>query len=336
MYQFRFRTRNSGSRRVLSPRAGLTLLEMMVGLLVSSILMTGIGSAIYISLQGVRETTKPSSPISETAGALNQVQGEMSHALRFTERTNTAATFQVPDRDANGTPETVRFAWSGVAGDPLTRTYNGGSPATVIDGVNHFDLAYPLRDMIGTEPVSLVNVEGAEQTHIFHKIVSGGSFWGIKISGSTRIAQEFQVPFVANVVSWTITKIEFLALTEKSLDGTLRVEITTKDLNGNPSTTPLSYVDIPESSFSNSPTWTPQISIPPVRGLTAGQELFLVLRDIGSGSSGRVVYQENGSPMTPLTHYRVSTDGGSSWSSPNNTTDLLFYIYGTYTTEEAL
>ena len=40
---------------------------------------------------------------------------DLQLATGFTERTTKAATFTVPDRDGDSKPETLRYAWSGVA-----------------------------------------------------------------------------------------------------------------------------------------------------------------------------------------------------------------------------
>ena len=44
-------------------------------------------------------------------------------------------------------------------------------------------------------------------------------------------------------------------------------------------------------------------------------------------------YECDASPMTPGTHWMTSTNGGATWSSPNDTYDMQFYVYGTVTTK---
>jgi hypothetical protein len=68
---------------------------------------------------------------------------EVQYALTVTEYTATAITVTVPDRtDANTNPETIRYAWSGVAGAPVTRSYNGGAAVSVVPSVQSFTLEY--------------------------------------------------------------------------------------------------------------------------------------------------------------------------------------------------
>ena len=62
--------------------------------------------------------------------ALVELLADLEFALAFSEKTDHALTFTVPDRDGDFISETIRYAWSGTPGDPLTRQYNGGAVAT--------------------------------------------------------------------------------------------------------------------------------------------------------------------------------------------------------------
>ena len=55
-------------------------------------------------------------------------------------------------------PETIRYAWSGTPGDPLTRQYNGGTVLNVSDYVQFFSLDYSKRagQMQGPPSVLLI------------------------------------------------------------------------------------------------------------------------------------------------------------------------------------
>jgi hypothetical protein len=66
---------------------------------------------------------------------------DLQTAKSFTERTATAVTFTVPDRDGDNIDETIRYAWAGTPGDPLTYQLNGGTATTLADDVQQFNLA---------------------------------------------------------------------------------------------------------------------------------------------------------------------------------------------------
>ncbi|MBP90055.1 MAG: hypothetical protein CMJ64_25665 [Planctomycetaceae bacterium] len=53
--------------------------------------------------------------------------------------------FTVPDRDADGDVETIRYSWSGTAAASLMREYNGGTAVGVVDDIHAFSLAYTVQ-----------------------------------------------------------------------------------------------------------------------------------------------------------------------------------------------
>lgn len=70
---------------------------------------------------------------------------DLERATGFTERTATSATFTVPDRNGDGRPETLRYAWSGTPGAPLTLQMNGGTIQNLATNVQQFQLTYRTR-----------------------------------------------------------------------------------------------------------------------------------------------------------------------------------------------
>ncbi|MEZ6134996.1 MAG: hypothetical protein R3C53_08820 [Pirellulaceae bacterium] len=123
-------------------KRGHTLLEMVAAMTAASILMGGLSAAVIVTSKAFR----PESTAMHAKTTSNLAQGDLLNDLRlatsFSERTNTAATFKVPDRDGDGLRETLRYAWSGTQGDPLTLSYNGSAPFVVANDVRHFSLNY--------------------------------------------------------------------------------------------------------------------------------------------------------------------------------------------------
>ena len=125
------------------PRPGYTLLELVVASAGATFLVIGLGSSLYIAAQAVDPSNTPTNAAIQGNSALTDLMADVELATSFSERTPTAITFSVPDRNNDGNPETIRYAWSGTPGDPLTREYNGGAPATVVDNVHDFALDLP-------------------------------------------------------------------------------------------------------------------------------------------------------------------------------------------------
>jgi len=142
--------RSLSCRKPSRYRPGFTLAELLVAVGTTSVLMAGLMSCILIAGRALDEDRIVSAKQLQAGETLDQVLGDLHDAMSFSERTANAVTFQVPDRTGDELPETIRYSWSGIAGDPLRKEYNGSAPETLVTDVNQFDLIYSLRIMTGT------------------------------------------------------------------------------------------------------------------------------------------------------------------------------------------
>lgn len=118
---------------------GFTLVELVLTCAVLSILLLGLSAAMLVAIRAVESAAAgPAARTLQASDILSQLAADLSVAQGFTERTDTAVTFTVPDRDGVNGAETIRYALSN---GTLTRTYNGTS-VTVATGVQHFRLTY--------------------------------------------------------------------------------------------------------------------------------------------------------------------------------------------------
>jgi Tfp pilus assembly protein PilV len=122
-----------------------TLVEAMISMVVVAIILGAVSSLMLLTTRQVNATTGGSANLSKAALLSEQIAAELSVAKSVTERTAAAITLTVPDRNSDGQDETIRYAWSGVPGDPLTRKYNNGTPANVAENVCSFNLDYLLK-----------------------------------------------------------------------------------------------------------------------------------------------------------------------------------------------
>lgn len=127
-------------RRVGTPRA-FSIIELVVGMAAMSVLVLGTSSAIILSSRALPTPTGKLQRTKDTRAALDQVHAELALAVEITELTATTIAFTVADR-GHGDPgsETIRYSWSGTAGQPLYREYNGGDKAILSNGVTRFAL----------------------------------------------------------------------------------------------------------------------------------------------------------------------------------------------------
>jgi Tfp pilus assembly protein PilV len=127
--------------------AGFTLLEIALSCFIVGVIMLAIVSTMAIGREGLSSSAIITANASQGSQVVQMIMLDVSLATAITEQTATAITMTVPDRDGDGQPETIRYAWSGVAGAPLTRQYNGGTAATLADNVYQFNLTYLIKTL---------------------------------------------------------------------------------------------------------------------------------------------------------------------------------------------
>jgi len=138
---------------------GLTLVELLVSIAVTMVLMLAIGSTMLIATHAFPDVNGPANVIIVASEAAEQLAAELQYAVTFTERTANAVEFTVADRNADEAPETIRYEWSGTAGDPLTRQYNGASIVAVLDSVQEFNLSYDIETILATYYLRTVQIK---------------------------------------------------------------------------------------------------------------------------------------------------------------------------------
>ncbi|MCH7925855.1 MAG: prepilin-type N-terminal cleavage/methylation domain-containing protein, partial [Planctomycetes bacterium] len=115
-------------------RRGFTLVELVAAMTVMTILMMGMGSAMIIASRAIPNDKSPMSIATESRNVLDRLTEDLLYAISVSEKAATALTFTVADRGHGAAgPETIRYAWSGTPGDPLTLEYNGASAVNLVD-----------------------------------------------------------------------------------------------------------------------------------------------------------------------------------------------------------
>ena len=131
-------------------QSAYTLMELVIASSSAAILMGGMGSALYVASQSLDMAEGRTVSKGTMSRAVDQIVRDLEHARQFTERTSTAMTFTVPDRDGDGLPETIRYAWSGTVGDPLTYELNESDGGTLLDEVESLNFDYLTRTIAGS------------------------------------------------------------------------------------------------------------------------------------------------------------------------------------------
>ena len=140
-------------------RRGFTLVELVVSSVSASLLIAGIGSAMFLAMTAAETDTSVMNTL-EAGWLIDELSAELQTALYFKERTATSVKFVVADQTGDNNTETIHYSWSGTAGDPLTRTFNSQSAINIAEDVHGFSLAYAVEATSEDVRVMLVASNG--------------------------------------------------------------------------------------------------------------------------------------------------------------------------------
>ena len=135
-------TRSHAGRPPRRGRGAFTLLEVLLSTAIVVVLLGGVVGTMFLAQRSMAAGTDAADRMVTEARVTQMIDMDVSLATAIPERTNQAVTLVVPDRTGDGQSETIRYAWSGVPGDPLTRQFNGGAAAVIAANVYQFNLTY--------------------------------------------------------------------------------------------------------------------------------------------------------------------------------------------------
>lgn len=309
-----------------APCRGLTLVEVIASMSVAALALGGITSALVIASRATDSNTGPSAQTTDARIVTDRITADLNHTLSFSEQTTRAVTFNVPDRNGDGTNETIRYAWSGTPGDPLTQINSTGDEIVVAENVDDFQLSYLTRPPFVTLPA-----ETTATTLLSHYDPSYGTSKNYSVDQSHWCAQYFKPNMPKNAVSWNVNYI-YLALKQDNFGRIMKFEIQTANARQTPTGQVMETVSVYSNNIPLSYTWS-SVSFSGQAGLDPQTGACVVIRQVSGSTGVRILYIENGSPMPRNSHWTTTGDTGVSWSTPVNNKDMLFYVYGTITTE---
>lgn len=316
MHRFNFTTRR---------RFGHTLMELVVAMVASAALMSGLGAVMMIARQTAL-TPSAANRRMEAAEAVHQIAEELRYATIILQHNSRILEFVVTDRNGDGTAEKIRYEWSGVVGAPLYKKINSANAVAILDSINAFNIVL---EQISKAASFTTTNESAEAVLISNASSPSGSERDINTSRFT--AQQINpsafsaVP--ANALTWSATKIQFNCDKNSSDDETLLVQLrSTGDPKDGPTSTVLGQKSVAESSLNSG--WNTATFASPVRGLMLHRRYAIAWAGQGSGDAAKFLYNDNASSGV-----LESNDGGASWNYM--TARQVFYrLYGTYTTPD--
>ncbi len=312
-----------GNEAAQPERRGFTMIEVVVTVTLTSILMLGLMSAMLIAGKALPDENSPVDHLIRTGQVAEGIAEELRFAVHITEYSSNAITFTVADRDEDGSPETIRYAWSGTTDDPLTRQYNHGTAVTVLDQIHQFNLAYDLYSVTEEYPAPLV--ESAETELMGYDAASG--LGDVHVRDDRWWAEYFKPTFPADAVSWKVTRAQFLARRDTDHDTTMTIGLRLPTAGNMPSDTILDTATMAQRSLTEELQWVEK-SFSSAAGLSPEQGLCLTFTT-SDEYSGKLRYKTGGVSL-PNAGF---IEGDPSWKDIKTDKALLFHVYGTVTTQ---
>ena len=243
----------------------------------------------------------------------------------ITDSNATCIEFTVADRNADDVPETIRYQWSGTAGDSLIRRYNAGTLAEILTDVQQFDLSYDLHTT--TTEIPQANESGQTTLASYY---SSYDLDSRDVKDDRWRAQSFAPSLPADTVSWKVTRVSFYAAAKNFISGQCKVQLQLATAGGLPTGIVLEQKTLYESTL-NLFGWTlKEFDFSNVSGLSPSQKLCFVLKWVSGAEACQVLIREEDAPASSA-GYMQSTDGGVSWTQYSDQS-FLFWVYGTVTT----
>ncbi len=304
-----------------STRPGYTMVEVMTALAIVSVLLTAMGSVIFLARQSIPQSVNANNPRASTALAIDTMAEELRTARYLLERTPTAVTLVLADRTGDGLPEVVHYAWGGTAGDPITRQMNGATPITYIDNVALLNLGFDTEQT--TESYDTADVEGPEVVLSSHDNPATPTTFDITSGG--WLGQYFVPAMPAEAVSWQVTRALLMARVNADPIGTFHVQFRPEDGSKKPTSTIIQQVLVNEWDLPSSFAWH-EVTFDEVQHRSPGEGLCMVVALASADFPVSLQYDAGGG--FDLLH---TTDSGGGWTLYPNY-GLQHYIYGKVTT----
>jgi hypothetical protein len=308
------------------PRRGWTLAELAVSAGASGILITGMASAIVLSTRALPENGGAWANTTSANDALDRLTAELLCATTITERTVRTVQFTIPDQNSDSNPETLRYAWSGVVGQPLTRAYNGSTPVNVVDRIGELAFLY----QIGSASSRSDPNETTSPEVLLVEYINFNYLTAAQIRATHWPAQYFKPALPADAIHWRVTQFSVCLAVDGFNNGQFAVQLRRANVDGEPTADILGQATVNESSLSTGweyRTYTTAANVPAV---SPNEGLCIVLAHVANSPSGRALYQYD-QVSQPGILFVNSTDLGTTWSIYSNRA-LLFNVYGTVTT----
>jgi hypothetical protein len=324
--------------RQVDRRLGYSLVELAMTLPAIAVLTLGMSAAVLVSVRSIPQPGSLITANTEATRVLERLERDLRCATEILVRNPSEVQFRVPDRDNDGQPETIRYSWSGVAGDAVLRQFNSNPVETIFSQTANFRLEYGIESV--TREVVQRNVETSPEV-----LLSSGPNWGVtpsidvimNINRNSWAACIFnlspQIPL--DLSRLRITRVEFLS--RRNSVGVIRVGIYRVAVGLLPRLTFPVGTPVAFSTTSMPPmAWlSTSVALGSDTWIDDGCRRFVLLISSTAANTPlqlRCKYSDS-APASDLSTLRFTSNQGVSWQPDQsvwNRADLYYGIYGQY------
>lgn len=311
-------------------RHAFTLIETVVSLTISSVLLMGIGSSIMLASRALPGDDSLIAANARTTTIAHTLTTELSTALTVTQADPSTIAFTVPDRDNNGSSETIRYAWSGTPGAPLTRRYNSNPISLIANTLDDFNLTY---DLDNPDPGASTTEELPFTTIVSISIDATTPEDGFAITATSFCGEYFQPDpalLPADATRWKVDRVRFHAKSNGSATGTITVELHLPNADRTPQGAILDSCTVAEGSLAKN-SWTRSscdLTNAPWVNVSDGMTVVLATPSGSSGSAGLVLNQTMSAPVSAYASF-LSYDSLSVYAVDSTRSLTGFDVFAT-------
>jgi hypothetical protein len=316
--------RNASGRR--PARRALTLAEVLVSTAAASVLMGGMATSIYFASHALPEDGSVLEDTVLAGDILEQIAADLLCATSVTNLSGRGIEIVVPDRDNDSTPDIIRYIWSGTAGDPIYRRYNGLTDTVMLDNVEEFRLRY---DTATVETTGDPTEQESGEVELASHDASFNLYYA-PIHEDYWIGQHFKPTLPADALGYTVTRFVSYARQQGADSGIFRAQLREAAADQRPTNVILDERVVNETALPVSSMWFSCSFNNPPR-LNPDEGVVFVVQHEANGDSAAVIFHDANPGNADYARVRTMTQG-AVWEKFNDQC-LLFYAYGTVITE---
>lgn len=273
-------------------RRGFSIMEVAVTSSIMLAMALGMGAAVAVASRGIPSEESPVRARVEGAATLASMAAEIGAALHIKSPGLQSIEFTVADRDGDGVPEQIKYHWDVLDTMALLRTYNGGTPTPVAHDVKSLQFQYSLATVQETYP----GPPPIWPEEILFSHNASSSLSEVDIKSDQMMSQYFVPAMPSDALSWSVTRVQFVARRQNSNAYTLKAQVRTADAFGLPTATVIEEALIPQLSLPSSATWVEQ-AYSNITGLKPGSGLCFYLTTTDPDAA-MITYRSGGVSMS--------------------------------------